>query len=100
MDLVVLASGRGSNLRAIAAAIDAGRCAATIRAVISDRPSCEALAWAREREFDTDVVTPKEHGGREAWDRGLAEAIAAFSPGLVVLAGFMRIVGPAVLARF
>ena len=100
MDLVVLASGRGSNLRAIAAAIDAGRCSAKIRAVVSDRPNCEALAWARERELDTDVVAPKDHDGREAWDRALAEAIAAFSPGLVVLAGFMRIVGPAVLARF
>jgi phosphoribosylglycinamide formyltransferase 1 len=100
MDLVVLASGRGSNLRAIAQAIDEGRCAARIAAVISDKPSAEALVFATEHGIPTAVVVPKTFPSREDWDRALAAEVARFSPGLVVLAGFMRIVGAAMLERF
>lgn len=100
LDLAVLVSGRGSNLRSIDAAIRAGRCAARISAVIGDRHSAEALAFATERGIETRVCRPKDFASREAWDDALAAEVAAFSPGLVVLAGFMRIVGPAMLARF
>ncbi len=100
MDLVVLASGRGSNLRAIAQAIDEGRCRARIAAVLSDKASAEALVFAKERGLPTSVVPPKAFPSREHWDRALADEVASFSPGLVVLAGFMRIVGAATLARF
>lgn len=100
MDIVVLASGRGSNLRAIAQAIDEGRCRARIAAVVSDKPGAEALAFARERGVPTSVVLPKSFASREAWDRALADEVARFSPGLVVLAGFMRIVGQETLSRF
>jgi formyltetrahydrofolate-dependent phosphoribosylglycinamide formyltransferase len=96
----VLASGRGSNLRALAEAIDAGRCHARIVAVLGDRPSAPALDYARERSIATDVVKPKDYSDRGAWDAALADAIARHTPDLVVLAGFMRIVGAAVLARF
>jgi phosphoribosylglycinamide formyltransferase 1 len=95
----VLVSGRGSNLRALLGAIDAGRCAAQIVAVIADRSICPALDLANERGIATRVVRPKDHPDREAWDRALAEAIGEIAPDIVVLAGFMRIVGPAVLAR-
>jgi phosphoribosylglycinamide formyltransferase-1 len=98
--LVVLVSGRGSNLRAIASAIEAGRCGATIAAVVSDRHSAEALTFATEKGIATSVVRPKDFADKPAWDAALAEAVAAHAPDLVVLAGFMRIVGPAVLARF
>jgi phosphoribosylglycinamide formyltransferase 1 len=100
LPIAVLASGRGSNLRAIFAAIDAGRCAARVAAVISDRPSAPALELARERSIATEIVSPKAHADRAAWDVALAEAIARTEPEIVVLAGFMRIVGAAVLARF
>ena len=100
LSLVVLASGRGSNLRAIAAAIDGGRCDAKIALVASDRAEAPALAFAAERGIPTAVCRPKEHGDRPAWDRALADAVAAASPDLVVLAGFMRIVGPAILDCF
>ncbi|MDQ3033664.1 MAG: phosphoribosylglycinamide formyltransferase [Myxococcota bacterium] len=99
-ELAVLVSGRGSNLRAIAAAIDEGRCHARIAAVISDRASAEALAFATERGIATRVCRPKDFAARDAWDAALAAEVAVFEPGLVVLAGFMRIVGPAMLARF
>ncbi len=100
IDVVVLVSGRGSNLRALLEAIDAGRCRARVVAVVSDRSSAPALELARERGIATSIVRPKDHADREAWDRALAGAIAACSPALVVLAGFMRIVGPEVLERF
>ena len=98
--LVVLASGRGSNLRALDAAIDAGRCRARIAAVVGDRPSAPALEHARERGVPTAIVAPKAYPDRDAWDAALADAIAQHAPDLVVLAGFMRIVGARVLARF
>ena len=100
MKLVVLASGRGSNLRAIAAAIDAGQCGATLAGVVSDRASAEALTFAKERGIPTAIISPKAHPSREAWDTALADSVASFDPSVVVLAGFMRIVGPAMIARF
>jgi phosphoribosylglycinamide formyltransferase-1 len=98
--IAVLASGRGSNLRAIFAAIDAGRCAARVVGVVSDRPSAQALALAEERGVPTAVVPLSSKHERGAWDVRLAETVAALEPTVVVLAGFMRIVGPAMLARF
>lgn len=97
LPLVVLVSGRGSNLRALQGAIDRGECAARIAAVIADRPGCAALTFARERDLATRVVRPKTFASRALWDAALAEAIGEHAPGLVVLAGFMRIVGGAVL---
>jgi len=100
MKLAVLVSGGGSNLRAIAAAIDRGACAATIALVVSDRDSAPALAFAAERGIPTAVVRPKEQADRAAWDAALAARVAECAPDLVVLAGFMRIVGASMLARF
>lgn len=100
MKIVVLASGRGSNLKAIAAAIDAGRCDAEIAAVVSDRASAEALVFATGRGIPTTVVRPKDFADRDAWDQALAAAVAVHAPELVVLAGFMRIVGAAMLRSF
>jgi phosphoribosylglycinamide formyltransferase-1 len=98
--VVVLVSGRGSNLRALLDAIGKNECAARVVAVISDRPDAPALEHARGLGIETRVVRPKDYGDRPLWDAALAEAIARFDPGVVVLAGFMRIVGEAVLARF
>jgi phosphoribosylglycinamide formyltransferase-1 len=100
LQLAVLASGRGSNLGALLAAIDAGRCAAAIAGVLSDREDAAALELARSRRLPTRVVAPRAHADRSAWDAALATEIASLGPDLVVLAGFMRIVGPHVLARF
>lgn len=100
MNIVVLVSGQGSNLRAIAGAIDAGTCAARIAAVISDRPGAAALAFAAERGIATEVVPLRKGDDRDAWNEALADRIAGFDPGLVVFAGFMRVVGPSVVRRF
>jgi phosphoribosylglycinamide formyltransferase-1 len=100
LSLAVFVSGRGSNLQALSAAIERGTCAAEIAGVISDRASAPALTFAAERSIATRVVSPQDFADRAAWDAALAAASAAFEPGLVVLAGFMRLLGPSVLARF
>lgn len=100
LKLAVLVSGKGGNLTAIARAIDSGHCDARIEAVISDRASAAALAFARDRGIATAVVSPREHATRDEWDAALTARIAQSEPDLVVLAGFMRLVGSAFLARF
>jgi len=100
VDVVVLASGRGSNLGAILRAADDGRCAARVAAVVSDKPDALALELARSRGIQTAVLPFTKGDDRAAWDARLADTVASFAPRVVVLAGFMRIVGPAMLARF
>lgn len=100
MDLVVLVSGRGSNLEALLTAIENGRCRARVSAVISDRPQAQALALATARGIPTQIVKPADYADREAWDHALSAAVAEFAPGLVVLAGFMRLIGASMLSRF
>jgi phosphoribosylglycinamide formyltransferase-1 len=100
LDIAVLVSGRGSNLRAIASAIEEGRCAARIVGVVADRPGTAALEFAASRGIPTRVVDAKAFATRAAWDEALARELSALNPQLLVLAGFMRIVGAAVLATF
>jgi phosphoribosylglycinamide formyltransferase-1 len=100
LPVVVLISGTGSNLRAIAAQAAAGTLPVAIRAVISDRADSAGLAWAREAGIKTEALSPRDFADRPSYDRALAEAVARFEPGLVVLAGFMRILGPEFVDRF
>ncbi|NIZ91957.1 phosphoribosylglycinamide formyltransferase [Kineosporiaceae bacterium B12] len=95
--VVVLASGSGSTLQAL---LDAHDPAFTVVAVGSDRPDAVALRRGSDAGAETFVVPPREHADRAAWDRALTEAVAAHRPGLVVLAGFMRIVGAPLLDAF
>jgi phosphoribosylglycinamide formyltransferase-1 len=98
--IAVLISGTGSNLRAIERAIEHGKCDATIACVISDRPSAPGLEFASERGMATHVVSMKDHPDRAAWDEALAAKVAEHAPELIVLAGFMRVIGAPLLARF
>jgi phosphoribosylglycinamide formyltransferase-1 len=98
--IAVLVSGRGSNLHALLKAIDRGSCHARVIAVISDRAAAPALELARERGIPDYVVSPKQHGDRLSWDAALAAQVAAVEPELVVMAGFMRLIGTPLLARF
>ena len=100
--IAVGVSGAGSNLRAIAAAASRAELGGSIVLVFADRP-CPALDWAVEQGFDTAIVPApilSDDVGRAAWDRTLAETLAAVRPDVVVLAGFMRVLGPAVLVAF
>ena len=93
---VVLVSGRGSNLRAIAEA----RTGIEIRAVLSNRPDAAALEYARGQGLATEVVDHKAFATREAFDERLAAAIERSGAELVLLAGFMRIFTPGFIDRF
>jgi phosphoribosylaminoimidazolecarboxamide formyltransferase/IMP cyclohydrolase len=90
--IVVAVSGAGSNLRALAAAAGRGELGGEIVLVVADRP-CAALEWAREQGLETALVP----GGD---DEVLAEVLAAVRTDALVLAGYMRIVGPGVLATY
>lgn len=98
--LGVLISGRGSNLQAIIDAISAGRLAAEIAVVISNRPDAPGLERARRAGIETAVLDHTGYGSREAYDRDLAAALRRYDVALVCLAGFMRLLGPAFVAAF
>ncbi len=94
LSLVVLISGRGSNLKAILDAISQGELNAEVRAVISSRLDAEGLEHARQAQVDTLALDSNDYPSRESYDRALQGLIDRFNPGLVVLAGFMRILTP------
>ncbi len=89
--IVILISGRGSNMEALIKARDAGQLPVDIVAVLSNRPDARGLQTAAEAGIATAVVDHKTFPSRDAFDAAMAEAIDAFTPDLVVLAGFMRI---------
>ena len=93
---VVLVSGRGSNLSAILAASSPGQCAA----VISNRADAGALEIASAQGIDTAVVPHQNYATRDLFDAALADVVARYQPDLVVMAGFMRILGEQFVNRF
>ena len=100
LSLVVLISGRGSNLKAILEAIDAGELNAIVCAVISSRLDAKGLDYARQRRIDTLALDSNDYPSRESYDRALQGLIDRFSPDLVVLAGFMRILTPGLVSHY
>ncbi len=94
LTLVVLISGRGSNLRAILDAIKCGELPAVVSAVISNRADAGGLDYAQQEDIDTLALDADDYPDRESYDRALQGLIDCFEPGLVVLAGFMRILTP------
>ena len=98
--VVVLVSGGGSNLAALLRAHDDPAYSARVVGVVSDTASAGGLEIARAAGVATAVVRPGDFPDRPAWDVGLAHAVRVFDPGLVVSAGFMRILGQPFLERF
>lgn len=96
--IVVFASGRGSNFAALAAAQRRGELPIELVALLSDRPAAPALALARAAGVDAVALTPREYANRADFDRAMFDRAAQFAPDLIVLAGFMRIIEPAVVA--
>lgn len=94
--LVILISGRGSNMEAIVNS----RPRAEIAAVVSNRPDAPGLAAARAFGVPVKVVHDQAFASREAFDAALGDLIEAHDPDLVALAGFMRILSPGFIARF
>ena len=98
--IVILISGRGSNMEAIVRAGDADGWNARVVAVVSNRADAAGLEFAAARGIATAVVDHRAWPSREAFDAALAEAVDAHAPDLVLLAGFMRILTPVFVARF
>ena len=96
-NIVILISGRGSNMEAIVRAQIPG---AKIAAVISNRPDAAGLAFAASHGIPAQVVDHKAYPSREAFDAALAETIDAHQPDLVVLAGFMRVLTDGFVGRY
>lgn len=98
--IVILISGRGSNMCSLLDAVTAGELKAEVAAVISNRPEAAGLALATVKGVPVQVVDHRNYSGREDFDAALAEAIEAYAPDLVVLAGFMRILSDTFVLRF
>ncbi|WP_184987667.1 phosphoribosylglycinamide formyltransferase [Sphaerisporangium rubeum] len=98
--LVVLVSGSGTNLQALIDASADDAFGAKVVAVGADRDGIEGLARAGRAGLPSFVAKVSDHPNRAAWDVALRDAIAAHKPDLVVSAGFMKILGPEVLAAF
>ena len=96
-NIVILISGRGSNMQAI---VNANIPDANIAAVLSNSETAAGLAWAAERGIDTDSLNHKNFDSRLAFDQAMMEKIDAYQPDLVVLAGFMRILTPEFCAHY
>lgn len=95
--IVILVSGRGSNMQAI---VDAAIPGARIATVISNRPDASGLAFAAERGIETAVVDHKAYADRATFDQALAGCIDGYRPDLVVLAGFMRVLTDDFVRRY
>ena len=98
--LVVLISGGGSNLQAIIDACASGAIDAEVAAVISNRADAYGLQRAAQAGVPTEVLDHKAYPDRDSFDRTLAQRIDAYAPGLVVLAGFMRILTPGFVRHY
>ena len=98
--IVILISGRGSNMRSLVQACAAQAWPARIAAVVSNRPDAAGLEFARECGIATRIVNHRGFATREAFDAALAETIASYAPDILALAGFMRILGADFVRRF
>ena len=98
--LVILISGRGSNMLSIINEVKQGTLTADIVAVISNKPEAAGLIAAQQAGINTEVVDHTAFDNRDAFDKALADRIDGYQPDLVILAGFMRILTPEFVTRF
>ena len=101
LNIVVLVSGGGTNLQAILDAIDNGNIRnARVEVVISNNAGAYALERARSRGINALCVSPKSFEDREAFNRALLETVDGFAPDLIVLAGFLVTIPPAMIQKY
>lgn len=99
-NIVIVISGRGTNMHSLLDAVSCGVLPVRVAAVISNRPEAEGLAIAESCGVPVQVIDHRLFESREAFDNAMAEAIDVLAPDLVVLAGFMRILTDAFVRRF
>jgi phosphoribosylglycinamide formyltransferase-1 len=99
-NIVILISGRGSNMEAIVHANEREKWPARVAAVVSNKADAGGLAFAASRGIATAVVGHRDYASREDFDAALARCVDGFAPDVVVLAGFMRILTPGFVQRY
>ena len=100
MRMVVLASGAGSNFQVIAEAIAAGRIQGQLTGLICNRPGAGVLQRAAALGVRSEVIDHRQYAGRPAFEQALLEVLQQWQPDLIVLAGFMRVLGAEFVQRF
>jgi phosphoribosylglycinamide formyltransferase-1 len=99
-DIVVFASGRGSNFAALLAAQRDGELPVRIRALFSDKAKAAALDIARNADIPAIALSPRDYPDRASFDRAIFARTAEFQPDLIVLTGYMRVIDAAVIASW
>ena len=102
--IVILVSGRGSNLQALLTRAEIERwtteLGAKVVAVVSSRADADALTVARAHNVPVHILLPEQFGSRSAFDEALARTLDRYAPEIIVLAGFMRVLTPAFVRRY
>lgn len=100
INIGILISGRGSNMKAIYHAIESGEIRASIQIVISDNPHSEGLAWAKEKGLPTAAIAREAFAKKSEFEKSILEKLQAHEVQWVVLAGYMRLVGQTLLRPY
>jgi phosphoribosylglycinamide formyltransferase-1 len=100
LSIIVLISGDGSNLQSIIDAIEAGQINGQITAVISNKANAYGLERAKKHNIDQRIIRHKDFSSRETFDLALLEILTHLNPDMIVLAGFMRILGSTLIQAF
>jgi phosphoribosylglycinamide formyltransferase-1 len=100
LPIVILISGRGSNLQSIIDCAASGALAVKIRAVISNRPDAAGLEIATAAGIATEIIDHSRYADRQSFDQALQDRVDQYQPGLVVLAGFMRLLSEGFVAHY
>lgn len=100
LSIGVLASGRGSNFQSIIDSIESGYLKARIVLLVTDNPNSYAIERAQKHGIETLILIPKHYGSRNDYYKKVAHELKIRETGLVVLAGFMRIVGKPLIETF
>ncbi|MEN9463909.1 MAG: hypothetical protein RL217_90 [Pseudomonadota bacterium] len=98
--IVILISGSGSNMAALADAVRAGQIDCDIAAVMSNKAEVAGLTKAQDRDIPTRVLSHKDYASREAYDAALIQQIDSLDCDLIVLAGFMRVLSPSFVQHY
>lgn len=98
--LAVLVSGRGSNMTAIINACEQGQLAANVELVISNNPDSQALVLAEEKNIDTSYLSSRTHADADLLDIAMSEVLDSHHVDFVLLAGFMKKIGPKILSAY
>lgn len=96
----MLISGRGSNMQTIVETLDRHDKPGSVCAVLSNNAEAPGLEWARQQGIPTQVLSHRNYASRELFDEALGDAVQAYAPHYVLLAGFMRILTPGFVERF